>query len=145
MEAFVRRVVQHEGFVVCHEGGLQGFILFFDCIDKGKTYDELLQEIRQADRGDCAYLGTSGHCPIMPPTCGNYPNVHRRRRCFSGQPESMMRLSGVGVNHAHAGSAFHTPDYKRHGSLASNDSSSIKITKWLHSHARRAPLKNITQ
>lgn len=144
MELFVRRVVQHEGFVVCHEGGLQGFLLFFDCVDKGRTYHELVQELRMADRGDCAYLGTSGHCPIMPPSCGNYPNVHRRRRCYSGQPESMVRLAGVTVdeparlegvalNHAREGSEFRSPYHKRHDSFRSHENSSIKIKKWLHS------------
>jgi len=90
MEKFLRRVVANQGFVTCSEGGLQGFLLWFDCADHGKTYDDLLRELAQSANGQCAWLSKSQTLCRDMTGCGVFPDVHRRRRCGSGQAESFV-------------------------------------------------------
>jgi len=87
MEQFVRREITKEGFSICDEGALQGFLHWFDCTDDNQTYASLKEGINIARSGlppMCPWLGSTGEaCPPMGHNCpwieSPQPAAHRRR------------------------------------------------------------------
>jgi len=94
MEQFVRRAIDQQGFQVCDEGSLQGFLHWFDCShdhhEKHKslqTFEKLQEGIRIARSGlppMCPWLGGKGEtCPPRGHNCPVVevpePAAHRRR------------------------------------------------------------------
>jgi len=87
MEAFVRRQIELEGFAICDEGALQGFLHWFDCKDDEQTFDKLKAGLVMARTGlppMCPWLGSVGQeCPPMGHNCpwieDTGPTAHRRR------------------------------------------------------------------
>jgi hypothetical protein len=87
MEKFLRRLIDREGFHICDEGALHGFLAWFDCPDDQQTYEKLVEGLVIARSGlppMCPWLGSKGEA--CPPTGHNCPWVevpepaaHRRR------------------------------------------------------------------
>jgi hypothetical protein len=87
MERFIRREIDRQGFEICDEGALKGFLAWFDCESDGQTYERLKDGIIIARSGlppMCPWLGSKGG--VCPPTGHNCPWVevpepeaHRRR------------------------------------------------------------------
>lgn len=91
MEQFVLREIDRQGLYICNEGGLQGFLHWYDCSNDGptQTYAKMQQEIRDAtgiagSLSPCPWLGKRGEpCPRLGQNCpwveGSEPAAHRRR------------------------------------------------------------------
>jgi hypothetical protein len=87
MEKYVRREIDNQGLSVCDEGGLQGFLHWFDCTDDNQSYQKLKEGIVMARSGLpplCPWLGTAGEpCPPKGHNCPVVevaePAAHRRR------------------------------------------------------------------
>eukprot|EP00928_Gymnodinium_smaydae_P073478 TRINITY_DN56678_c0_g1_i1.p1 TRINITY_DN56678_c0_g1~~TRINITY_DN56678_c0_g1_i1.p1 ORF type:complete len:303 (-),score=49.10 TRINITY_DN56678_c0_g1_i1:169-1077(-) len=54
MEAFVRRVLEHEGLKVTNEGDLQGMLKFYNGECDSQSYDNLVKELRAAPHKNSA-------------------------------------------------------------------------------------------
>jgi len=87
IEEFVRREIARQGFQVCDEGDLQGFLKWYDCPDEKQTYESLVEGIKMARSGLpplCPWIGSideacppRGHnCPVVELP---EPAAHRRR------------------------------------------------------------------
>merc|ERR1719261_1828935 len=57
MAEFIRRVVIHEGYQVCNEGGLQGTVPFYTCQKGPRTHTALVAEILENSASDCPWVG----------------------------------------------------------------------------------------
>jgi hypothetical protein len=87
MEKYVRREIDNQTLSVCDEGGLQGFLHWFDCTDDDQSYQKLKEGIMMARSGLpplCPWLGTAGEpCPPKGHNCPVVeeaePAAHRRR------------------------------------------------------------------
>lgn len=87
MEAFIRRQIKNQSFVVCDEGAFNGFLHWFDCTNDHQTFEQLEEGLVMARSGlppMCPWLGSKrkacppkGHnCPVVEVA---EPAAHRRR------------------------------------------------------------------
>jgi hypothetical protein len=103
METYVRRVIEHEGYELCNEWGLYGFIPWYTCAEgKGKGYsllqsegvqsfDKLISDLHHsAPPVQCAFVAKPGGCLDSYAGCGGEPSPqsHRRRSCASVEDAS---------------------------------------------------------
>jgi len=87
MEQFVRRQIQQQGFQVCEEAAVQGFLHWFDCSSDAQSFAKLKEGLVMGRSGLpplCPWLAGVGEA--CPPTGHNCPVVeipepaaHRRR------------------------------------------------------------------
>lgn len=76
MIEFIRRVIAKEKLgYVCGEGAIAGMALWFDCKDDGKNYVQLVEALKAATTGTCAWIGAQPDCPKPPLSCGSFPDA----------------------------------------------------------------------
>jgi len=76
MIEFIRRVIEKEKLgYVCGEGAIAGTSLWFDCKDDGKNYAQLVEALKAATTGTCAWIGAQPDCPKPPLSCGSFPDA----------------------------------------------------------------------
>merc|ERR1719375_1654945 len=73
---FIRRVIEQEGYMVCHEPGLAGFVVWFDAPEDGLSYEDLVQALHNAAATDdlCSFLRDGdADCQPLPAGCPGWP------------------------------------------------------------------------
>merc|ERR1712232_77794 len=64
-----------------NEGGLAGFVIWYDCVEDNMTYDKLVAELEKKAaeweaKEPCTWLGKIGApCTAPPKECGNFPDA----------------------------------------------------------------------
>jgi len=59
---FGQRVISNMGLDICGNGELSGLMGWFFCEKQNRTFEELTNEIYNASRGECAWVGAPGTC-----------------------------------------------------------------------------------
>merc|ERR1719440_315478 len=79
---FIQRVIEQEGYSVCHMSGLAGFVIWFDAPEDGTSYLDLVNALHNAattedtvyNRAACSFLRAgSDKCTDLPPGCPGWP------------------------------------------------------------------------
>lgn len=91
MSVYATRVITHFGYKICNEGSLQGLVAWYYCANQSRSLAELVEEINDAEDGDCAWIGTESDCPVMSANCPHFPDNsgHRRRECTKRHVETV--------------------------------------------------------
>jgi hypothetical protein len=74
MSLFVRREIARQGFDLCDESDLHGFVHWYDCSNDARTYMEMQNEIAGVIASHCPWLGRLSNCPEKGQNCGNFPD-----------------------------------------------------------------------
>jgi len=74
---YVRRVIEQEGYVVCHESGLAGFVVWFDAPEDHTSYQNLVGEVHKAAQEENLCFkwlgGCDSDCTDLPADCPGWP------------------------------------------------------------------------
>merc|ERR1719440_2161026 len=73
---YIRRVIEQEGYMVCHEAGLAGFVIWFDAPEDNTSYADLVGALHNAAATDdlCSFLSDGqDDCADLPASCPGWP------------------------------------------------------------------------
>merc|ERR1719502_831025 len=84
MKDFVRRLVGEEGYKICDEGGLNGFVPFFSCSNKTSLL-EMKMQMKSGTEGACPWLAfMDGECRAPADECRVVTNPEHRPSLLRG-------------------------------------------------------------